>query len=103
MEYIQRRAHSEIRAKVMLTVGATMPTELAETIFQLAMEVEEVPLDGSMYQTETVQIGEKDGNLHGEAGREVRRLRGWQFCEHSKLAERYASARRQLKLMQTSG
>lgn len=103
MEYIQRRAYSEIRAKVMLTVGAAMPTELTETIFRLAMEAEEAPLDGSMYQTEVLEIEEKDGHLHGEAGREVRRLRGWQSCATTRLAERCASARRKLKLMQTSG
>ena len=45
LDWLQKKAWSEIRANVLLTVGDLLPAELAEWIFEAALEAEEVPND----------------------------------------------------------
>lgn len=44
LEFVQKRAYGEIRAKVMLTIGTKLPPELTESVFERAMLAEEAPL-----------------------------------------------------------
>ena len=43
LDWLQTRAWSEIRANVMLTAGALLPAEIAERVFEFALEAEEIP------------------------------------------------------------
>jgi hypothetical protein len=43
--FLQKKAWSEIRAKVFLTLGSRLSAELTELIFLRALEAEEVPMD----------------------------------------------------------
>jgi hypothetical protein len=43
LEWLQTRAWSEIRANVMLTAGSLLPAEIAERVFEFALQVEEIP------------------------------------------------------------
>ena len=43
--WLQRKAWSEVRAKVLLTAGAVLPSELIERVFEYAIEAECIPTD----------------------------------------------------------
>lgn len=48
LEWLQRKAWSEIRSKVMLTTGTLLPAELNERVFELALKSEDIPFDPSV-------------------------------------------------------
>jgi len=45
LEKLQKQAHKEIRANVLLVVGSRLPAELVEVLYEAALELEEVPLN----------------------------------------------------------
>ena len=51
LEWLQKRAWSEVRVKIMLTIGTVLPTELAQRVFECAMEAEDLPIDPQVEET----------------------------------------------------
>jgi hypothetical protein len=45
---LERKAWSEIHAKVFMTFGTLFPTEITELIFSAALESEEVPAESRL-------------------------------------------------------
>lgn len=45
LHLLQTRAWSEIRSKILLTLGTVFSLELTEQIFQLSLQAEEIPGD----------------------------------------------------------
>lgn len=84
IEYIYKRAYGEIRAKVMLTIGTKVPTELAEKIFEFTMAAEKIPLDANIYEEEIVSVpGHMRHHYGGKAIRLIQKVRGQQYCHYS--------------------
>lgn len=51
LDKLQVEAWSEVRASVFLTLGTILPPELAERIFEKALEAEEIPASPSVLKT----------------------------------------------------
>ena len=51
LEWLQTRAWSEIRGNVMLTAGSLLPAEIAERVFEFALQAEEIPAHPSVKET----------------------------------------------------
>lgn len=83
IEYIYKHAYGEVRAKVMLTIGTKVPTELAEKIFEFAMAAEEIPLNACFHEEEIVAIPEhKRDRYGGKTTRAVKKVRGSKYCHN---------------------
>lgn len=71
LEWLQTSAWSEIRYTVMLTTGSSFPAEIAERVFDFALEAEEIPSDPRVKETVTIEAS--DSLLQWKTGR--RRMR----------------------------
>lgn len=56
LELVQKRAHDEFRATIMLTVGAQLPVELTKTIHDLAIELEDILQGDILSETEVIKL-----------------------------------------------
>lgn len=51
LQVLQMHAYAEVRAKVMLTIGTILPSELTELMVEAALVAEGMPLDPRVYVT----------------------------------------------------
>lgn len=56
LEWLQKKAWSEVRTSVMLTAGAVLPVELAEKVFDYALIAEEIPANPCVKETIVVNV-----------------------------------------------
>lgn len=62
LEWLFGRAWSEIRGKVMLTIGTILPAELTERVFEYAILAEEIPADPSITEKVVVDPSARKGD-----------------------------------------